>query len=282
MTVSALFAYSFCLSPKAFGQTDPTAPTTVWVPILYGNNNYPDPSADQQTGSAESDILGNLNQPSLSMQYASGWLGFRLRVGADMNPPGFKGAAFVGVDADLNGSLDVFLGVNNQGSANQVGIWYPGTGLNTSPKTTTIITPPDFSYSGTALNYGFAPVTATIDPTATSFDLNGDGRTDQFLTFFVLFSDVASALASKGTTFSLSNPMQLVAATATQANSLNEDLNGVNGGINSSSSWQQLGAVSQLYLPNGIAPVPEPSTLAIAGAGGGLMSFHCFRARRRA
>jgi len=56
-----LFALGACLmgaSPVAFGQTDPNSPTTQWVPILYGNNNYPDPSADQQTGTAESDIVG--------------------------------------------------------------------------------------------------------------------------------------------------------------------------------------------------------------------------------
>jgi hypothetical protein len=277
-----LAACLFCIAPSVLGQPDPNSPTSLWVPILYGNNNYPDPSADQQTGSAESDIVGNLSQPSLYMQYANGWLGFRFRVGADANPPGFKGAAFVGLDADLSGSLDLFLGINNQGSADQVGIWYPGTGLNTSPKTTTIVTPPQFSYTETALNYGFSPVTATIDPSATSFDLNGDGKADQFLTLFVPFSDIVSALASKGITFSLANTMQLVAATATQANSLNEDLNGVNGGINSVSSWQQLGAVSQPYQPDGVAPVPEPTVRALSVVAGSLALPVYFWRNRRA
>ncbi|MDD5139215.1 MAG: PEP-CTERM sorting domain-containing protein [Verrucomicrobiales bacterium] len=282
LVLLVLGAWFLCVTPAVFGQTDPNSPTTLWVPILYGNNNFPDPSADQQTGSPESDIVGNLSQPSLYMQYANGWLGFRFRIGADKNPPGFNGAAFVGLDANLNGSLDLFIGVNNSGSANQVGIWYAGAGLNTSPNTTTIVTPAQTSDSETALNYGFAPVTAVNDPGALSFDLNGDGKTDQFLTFFVPFSAIISPLAVQGIVFSLNSPMQMVAATATQANSLNQDLNGVNGGINSSLSWQQLGATSQTYLPTGITPVPEPSALALLGVAGSLSLLVFARQKRRA
>lgn len=273
-------AWLFYASSVVFGQANPNSPTTQWVPILYGNSNFPDPSADQQTGSAESDIVGNLSQPSLYMQYNNGSLGFRFRVGADQNPGGFKGAALVGLDANLSGSLDLFIGVNNQGSADKIGIWYPGTGLNTSPKTTSIVSPPALSYSETALNYSFAPVTAINDPGASSFDLNGDGKTDQFLTFYVPFSIVVSALAVKGITFSLNSPMQLVAATATQDNSLNEDLNGVNGGVNSSQTWQQLGATSQIYSPTSIAPVPEPSMPAILAVAGSLALLLMIRKKR--
>src|SRR5439155_4737898 len=52
------------LAPSAFSQIVPGSPTTQWVPILYGNS-FPDASADQQTGSSESDIVGNTNNPSL-------------------------------------------------------------------------------------------------------------------------------------------------------------------------------------------------------------------------
>lgn len=277
-----LFFWAFILVvPSVFSQPNPGSPTTQWVPILYGNSNYPDPSADQQTGSAESDIVGNLIQPSLYMQFNSGYLGFRLRVGADANPPGFKGAAFVGLDADLNGSLDLFVGVNNQGKSDQVGIWNPGTGLNTSPKTTSIVSPALMSYTETSLNYGFTAVTAVNNPGATSFDLNGDGNTDQFLTFYVPFADIASKLALAGITFTANSPMQLVAATATQDNSLNQDLNGVTGGINSTLSWTQLGAFSQIYSPTGIAPVPEPSTLSLCIIAATLLPLRFVRLRRR-
>lgn len=269
-------AMLFLVSP-AFAQPDPTSSTAQWVPILYSNGNYPDPVADQQTGSAESDIIGNANLPSFYMQYNSGYLGFRLRLGADLNPPGFKGAAFVGLDANLDGALDLFVGVNNSGSANQVGIWSPGTGLNTSPKTTTLVTPALMSYTETSLNYSFAPVTAANDPTATTFDLNADGNTDQFLTFYVPFADIANELAAVGINFTTNSPMQLVAATATQANSLNEDLNGVNGGVNSTLTWSQLGASSQVYSPTSITPVPEPATLALCFLAAALLPLRVGR-----
>lgn len=250
----------------ALAQPNPNSPTTQWVPILYGNNNYPDPPNDQQTGSAESDIVGNQSEPSLYMQYNSGYLGFRLRVGADVNPPGFKGDAFIGLDANLNGSLDLFIGVDNAGNPNQLGIWNPGTGSNTSPKTTTIGSTPVFSYAETSMNYSFTLVNATINPGATNFDLNGDGRTDQFLTFYIPFTNIVYALSLEGITgFTTNSPMQLVAATATQPNSLNEDLNGVNGGINSSLTWSQLGGLSLSYAPGGLEPVPEPSAGAFFG-----------------
>ncbi len=275
---SGLLAF-LLLAQTGLGQINPNSPTSQWVPILYGNNNYPDPSGDQQTGSAESDIVGNAAEPSLFMQFLNGYIGFRIRVGADVSPAGFKGAAFIGLDANLDGKLDLFIGVNNQGSGNQVGLWNPGTGLNISPSTTTIASPATFSFSETSTNYGFAPVSVSTDPSATNYDLNADGKTDQFLSFFVSFSNVLSALAAQGITgFTSNSPMMIVAATATQDNSLNEDLNGVAGGINSSQTWGQLGASSEPYAPNGTAPAPEPSVTSLLLLGG-LTLRYAFRRR---
>lgn len=265
----------------ASAQPNPNSPTAQWVPILYGNGNYPDPSADQQTGSAESDIVGNVGEPSLYMQYNSGYLGFRLRVGADVSPAGFKGDAFIGLDANGGTALNLFIGVDNSGSPNQLGIWDPGTGLNTSPNTTSIVSTPLFTYTETSTDYGFTSVNATINPGATNFDLNADGKTDQFLTFYVPFTNVVSALAARGITgFTTNSPMELVAATATQPNSLNEDLNGVSGGINSSLTWSQLGGISELYSPAGVAPIPEPSVKTLYSFAGGVTLFHFIRRRR--
>jgi hypothetical protein len=262
--------------PLASAQPNPGSPTTQWVPILYGNGNYPDPSADQQTGSAESDIVGNASEPSLYMQFSSGYLGFRLRVGADVSPAGFKGDAFVGLDANGNGSLDLFIGVDNSGSPNELGIWDPGAGLNISPSTTTIVSTPIFSYTETSTNYGFTSVNATINPGATNFDLNRDGKADQFLTFYVPFTNIVRGI----TGFTTNNPMQLVAATATQPNSLNEDLNGVSGGINSSLTWSQLGGISLSYSPDGVAPIPESSTGTFVGLAVIITSCQLIRPKR--
>ena len=264
-------AIFFCAA-TARGQITPNSPTPQWVAIRFGNNNFPDPSSDQQTGSSESDMVGNAAHPSLYMRYndggfgspTNGYLAFRLRVGADQNPSGYIGAAFVGMDANSDGRLDLFIGVNNQGSGNQIGLWNPGAGLNISPSTASIVSPASVSYVETSSNYGFTAVNSTIDPPALSFDLNADGNPDQFLSFVVPFSAVVAAMNARGLTgFDRDKPFRLVAATATQDNSLNQDLDGVTGGVNSSATWEQLGALTQVYSASSQGPIPEPSTMAL-------------------
>jgi hypothetical protein len=273
--LSAFLMACLGLCIPASAQISPGTPANQWVPISY-SGNFPDPSLDQQTGSTESDIVGNSNQPSLFMKFndggspitTNGYFGIRLRVGADQSPPGFKGAAFVGLDANNDGKLDIFVGVNNQGSGDVIGIWNPGVGANISPSTTTLVSPPSKSYTETAGNYSWLAVSATSDPTAINYDLNADTKTDQFLSFVIPFSDIVAALAARGITgFTRDSSMTLVAATATQDNSLNEDLNGVVGGINSATTWQALGALSETYSPNGTGPIPEPGTLSLVGLG---------------
>jgi hypothetical protein len=97
---------------------------------------------------------------------------------------------------------------------------------NTSPATTTInSTPP--SYALSVSNYSFRAVDGTIDPAATSFDIDADASTDQFLTWVIPFSDVVSALAAKGIAgFTDTRPLQFVVGSSTQPNALNQDLGG--------------------------------------------------------
>jgi hypothetical protein len=125
-----------------------------------------------------------------------------------------------------------------------------------------------------------------LDPTSLNFDLNADGRTDQFLTFFVPFADVASALATQNINFTTNSVMGLMAATATQPNSLNEDLNGVNGGINSGLTWAQIGGTSLAYTPTSVGPVnpvsvPEPLGGTLCSVLGGMALLQLVILRRR-
>ena len=251
---------------------DVTSPTTNWTTITYGNN-YPDPSNDQQTGSTESDIVGNIDHPSAYVAFGDagtpsltdGTLGFRIRLGADQNPVGFKGALFVGIDANGDGVLDLFIGVDNSGSADKIGIWSPGSGANISPNTTSIVSAPLASYTITALNYNWTAVNSTIDPTVgTATDINGDGKNDYFLTFTVPFADVVTQLNAQGISVNQNSTFSYVVATATQANSLNQDLNGVGGSYDPNATWSTLGVISDPITAGGI-PIPEPST-ALASA----------------
>jgi hypothetical protein len=267
---------------------DVTSPTTSWTPVLYSNNN-PDPSNDQQTGTEEGDIVGNAAHPSLytafgdagTLSLTDGTLGFRVRVGADVSPAGFKTAFFVGIDANHDGAIDLFIGVNNSGSADTVGIWNPGPGANTSPNTTTIVSTPLVSYAPTAANYNWTAVNTTIDPSmGTATDLDGGGKNDFFLTLSVPFADVVAQLALRGITgIDQNSTFSYVAATATQANSLNQDLNGVDKNYDPNATWSALGATSVDMSAAGIVVVPEASTLWSLGLV--LLASLCNKRRRR-
>src|SRR5947209_4041180 len=93
---------ALALAPAAAASVvDVTAPTTSWTPVQYSNST-PDPSNDQQTGSSEGDVVGNGSHPSFYTMFGDagtpsttdGEIGFRIRLGADVNPAGFKTALF--------------------------------------------------------------------------------------------------------------------------------------------------------------------------------------------
>jgi hypothetical protein len=257
----------------------PSSPTTEWVRILYPGDSTADLGNDHQTGSSEGDIIGNNRNPSMYMRFDSGgsslttegWWSFRLRLGGDVPPTGFKAAAFVGLDADMDGSVDLFLGVNNQGSTDQLGIWLAGNGANTSPTTTDMITPAVRTYTPSVANYAFPPIDQKIDPGVTSIDLDLSGRQDRFLTWILPFADVVGMLGTAGISgVDRDTHMQFMAATSTQPNSFNQDLNGVTGGINASETWGSLGGFSQTYTPASLTPVPEPGSHVLLSAGLGF------------
>jgi hypothetical protein len=192
-------------------------------------------------------------------------MAFRVRLGADANPPGFKAFFGIGFDANSDGVIDLFLGVSNTGSSDEIGIYNAGSGLNTSPSTTSIVSTGVFSYAELSSNYDWSAVDGTIDPTASSFDLDNDGKTDYFLSFFVPFQDIVDALTAIGITgFQDDSQFQLIAGTSTQANALNQDLGGPNGGTSSTETWANLGAMSQTLTP---LAVPEPDTGALLALG---------------
>jgi hypothetical protein len=270
---------------------DVTSPTTGWTVIQYANSS-PDPSNDQQTGSSEGDIVGNAAHPSVYTTFGDGntpsltdgTLAFRVRVGADAPPAGFKTAFFVGIDANHDGALDLFVGVNNSGSADSVAIWNPGAGLNVSPNTTTIVSTPLVSYTPTAANYNWTQVSTTIDPTVgTATDLDGGGKPDYFLTFSVNFADVVTQLSAKGINgIDQNSAFSYVISTATQANSLNQDLNGVDKNYDPAAIWSVLGVVSNQMTPAGLPVVPETKTFfSLCVAVLTILSHDQFRRHRR-
>ena len=180
---------------------------------------------------------------------------------------------FVGIDGDRNGSLDLFVGVNNQpNGTGALAMWDPRDGANTGPSTTSIVSPPEISVAeALKANYDFSVVDAMIDPDAISYDVDGGGKTDMFLSFSFNFNDVVTLLNAQGISIDQNTGVNYVMATATQDNSLNMDLNGVDEtGIGSTNTYSQLGAMSDTFSATGDA-VPEPAVMALLLAGCGSL-----------
>jgi len=256
------------------------------VPIILGSTNQADYFDDEQTGRPESDLVGNAGHPAAYFNFdnantpslTDGTLAFRVRVGSDLPQLGtFDSVLFIGMDGNSDGALDIFLGADNKGGTPEIKIWDAGTGLNISPSTTSVSAPPgQFSYGETSANFDFSQVSATIDPPATIFDLDVDGTTDRFVSFSLPFADVVSEMSRlAGIGISENSVVRFVIATSTQANSLNEDLNGIPKNFTPTLTWAQLGGLSSP------TQLPEPGTGLLAGLG--LAAFACFdRFRRQA
>jgi hypothetical protein len=274
-------------APGLAAPISPSAPTGDWTGVSYPTL-IPDYSDDQQTGITEADIVGNTTDAAVYTAFDDGGtpsltdgnLAFRVRLGDDKNPAGFSHYVAIGIDADADGDLDLFLGVNNSGQADEIGIFDTGTDLNLSPDTTSIVSTPLQSYAEMTSNYDFSAVDALNDPTASSFDIDADGNNDFFLSFVIPFQDIVDELVAKGlaegnTTlqnFDQNSEFQLVAGTSTQANALNQDLGGPDGGTKSTESWADIGAMSTALAAADLLPVPEPDTGALFGLGLVLMA----------
>jgi hypothetical protein len=253
------------------------SPTTFWTPISY-SGLVPDYYDDEQTGDTESDIVGDSLNPAVYTQFDdNGTLGdnsddvfaLRVRIGATKPPAGFSRFVGVGIDADQNGSLDIFLAVDNGGGGDHLEIFDPGTDLNISPSTTSIETasPTPYTYTQDATNYDWSPIDAILDPAATNFDLDGDGNTDHFISWAIPFQDVIDQLANNGILgFDENTPVNYVAGTSTQPNAFNQDLGGPQGGTTSTETWAALGALSDPTTVSG-SPVPEPGSFELVALG---------------
>jgi hypothetical protein len=258
-----------------------SAPSTQWT-ALQGNYDF---LGDQQTGQPAGDIVGvgtnyglflthNNNGPASN---TDGTFGFRLRLDArDSNatPSQFQRAAWLGIDADFNDTIDVFIGVNLSGNQNSLGIFAPGTGANNSPSTTTISSTASKAYAIGTSSFNYRPVNFPTDGGTTN-DVNSavsKPEPDYYVSVMVDFADIVSFLSTRGILINDSSPLRFIATTSTQGNSFNQDIGGVDGGLNSTVLWSQTGAYTAFVTANGIItiPEPEPALLLLFGLVAGL------------
>lgn len=261
-----------------------------WAAVPYPNTQS-DFYEDEQAKSVDRDIIGDEANPAFYTRFddggtadnlTDGEIAFRLRMAGDKPPEGFGGQAWIGADIDLDGTLDFFIGANDS----FISIHAAGGDLNNSPSTTSIDSNPLWSIPTSNFNFSWTAVTAELDPTASSFNLDGGkkkGGEDFFLTFTLPFQEVVNAVETlTGVAFLDENSaIAYVAATASQGNTLNSDINGVNGGVKSSLTWGELGAISPALRMDGslYSSVPEPRLAAIMASLSALI-FVVHRRRR--
>ena len=181
------------------------------------------------SGMTSIDIVGNSTYPSVYYQFTPSGdsIAVRIRVNdCDGNTPGypeFHGFAYIGIDADLNGSVDFFLGAYNPTGYNlgRLGI-YPAdpAANNIEPGRTGISEPVATFQPIEGVNYSI------ITASGSSFSSNPD----YFITFKFKVADITAAIAgntAENVTFTAATPFTFIAGTATQDNAMNGDINGI-------------------------------------------------------
>lgn len=281
-SVATIAVFASFLGNLALKAATVSQPSTAWT-ALAGNYDY---FADQQTGQPESDIVGTSANHGFFTTFnnngtasnADGTLGFRIRLdqaGGTAANPAFTRVAWVGIDANQDAVLDVFVGLGQQGSSSVLGIYDAGASANTGPSTTSISSTAYSTYAVDTSTFNYRAVNFTTDGgTMNDVTTATSGDPDYYLSFMINFGDLVTFLQTQGININDENPLRYVVATSTQHNSLNQDLGAVQGGVNSTQTWVQIGGYSQLVTASG-NPVPEPSALLL-----GLLAFSTVVLRR--
>ena len=238
-----------------------------WVSVVPNSNAF-DFLSDQQTGSGSvsQDLIGGPadfgaglkdygvfyvqfdDQGTLST--SDDELAFRMRINdADgVKKDTYQFYAFVGLDYDLNGSIDFFLGMYNpdNNGSKSISIYESDPGqLNISPSTT-----------------GFGAQLKEITPVKNdnwSLMETDDGSlfggdTDYFISWKYNLTDINDALALVNASWimSVSTPLRMVIGTAAQDNAYNQDMGGIEGiDTKSTITWTELGVFAPVVTPTG-------------------------------
>jgi len=251
-----------------------SAPSIEWMAV-EGNFDF---IGDEEE--AELDIVGQPKDYGLfvthsgngSESYTEGVFGFRLRLdaaGGNQKETKYEKAAFLGIDADLNDSLDVFIGVDFSGKQPVLGLFAPsGEGKgNNGPANTAISHTPFRLYEISKSNYSYRPVDFEMDGGTTN-DLNpgGQGEPDYYLSVMVDFADIVKYLSGQGIQIDKRSPLRFWAASSTMGGSLDGDIAGIDGAWQPEGTWRELGALSQEVVVS-VTVIPEPGSAAVLAVG---------------
>ena len=247
------------------------ADTSGWTPVFVSNDH--DPLGDAQAGgtSGANDLVGDMNNPCAFIAFSGDGTEFAIRArvaGLDgYNPSHFKNFLFIGVDANMNGTVDFFLGLYNPTGNGRLGI-YPAdpSASNIGPSSTGITGKPLAAFQPVMQAQGQPTnpkANFSIIPAGTN--LGGKGG-DWFISFKFNVDDITKAVAEgvasgkikENISFDASTVFRFFVGTATQDNSFNSDISGM--GANSwksKESWENLGVFSPPVSVNDGAEAAE-------------------------
>ncbi|MBL8470942.1 MAG: DUF4347 domain-containing protein, partial [Rhodocyclaceae bacterium] len=262
-----------------------------WTAIMYGLGR--DPVGDSQAGAADTDIVGDASHGSLYTAFddngtantTDDTLVFRMRIDNPTSTTYFGGVAIVGMDANLDGRIDLFMSVDGRNNGQAVRLLDPGTGLNNSPSTTTTgplptgWLPNNGIYPFAASIYSVVGVSAATDPHWNgNADLGNDGHTDAFVSWKIPVADLATVLAKpspvdrsgnvgpRGSTgisgYTKDTVVSYVNFTQTQTGPINGDLNGVGASYDKNATFASLGVLTSPMTAS--SPVSASLSVSIA------------------
>jgi hypothetical protein len=256
---------------------------------------WADPRDDQQTGHYQDDFVGNAtNNPGFMMNVATfdagtsagvlDYMVIRVRFN-EYDSKGYdnQGKLRFGIDVDGDNAVDLYFGVDStQHSPPSLGFQDPGDDLNISPNTSSIgdnfipqfevgdllygLSESEISALMTLTDgstFSYMQATAGNSPGTNFAEFAGKKAntpdSDAYLTFAVPILLLSEAIQefNPDINFTVDSYLQLIAFTATQNNTVNQDLYGVDG-INGSVDYSN-GAFSAWMRTDGT--VPEPSTV---------------------
>jgi hypothetical protein len=266
---------------------DPTT-STVWEEVLApgGGSFFGDDLSDQQTGQGQDDMVGSATDPGFWIGQGTiageESIGFRVQLDKVGNKTEYTGNFRIGLEIEGDDDVDLFLGPKLGGNANNQGIMFqlPGSDLNDAPNTTSLGNNTDrIAFTSDNYNYKVNP----NDPV----DFNG--TPDAILTFALSFADLNAYISANWSSIyngggtvpaapvlSSSSVFRFIAFTATQSNSINQDLFGVNG--IGSTRFTDGGGFSAPTFGDGSSAIPEPATFFSVGL---LLVYPLCRRRRR-
>lgn len=261
-----------------------------WKPVLgvpgagqTGSDGYLyDPVSDSQTGLLHADFVSSAGSPGFFIKTFAvagvDYLAFRIVL--DALPTNSNFYIRMGLDADLNGSVDLFFGPTFSGSTLQdISFVAPGSGLNISPNTTTVDPTPVLTI--TPANAYFASATLASNGALYPGWTQQNSTVDGVMSFAVPVSSINQALGLVGSsaTIAADSLLRWVAFTANQQNSVNQDAYGLGNTKDKTTAGITYASFSQIMDSAG-NPIPEPSAYGLF-FGAGLVGFLSLRRRSR-